>query len=89
MIPSPIKDFGRIVSVPFVEMSRNFLIWCEQITSQVNSSTIQQGMGSPEGVLSADVGTLYMDTNGSSGAILYVKRDASIAGDTKQGWILV
>lgn len=49
---------------------------------------IIQGHGSPEGVIEAIVGQQYMDLDGSSGNILYIKRDSDIGGDTKQGWFL-
>jgi len=89
MITSPIREFGRLLRVSVVEMSRNFLIWAEDMTSQVNKSTMATGTGSPEGVLDANVGKLYTDTSAGAGGLLYVKRDADIAGDTSQGWILV
>ena len=47
------------------------------------------GAGSPEGVIEANQGSLYMDDAGTAGSIVYVKRDANIAGDKTQGWILV
>ena len=47
------------------------------------------GTGSPESVVEANQGALYMDDAGTAGAILYIKRDADIAGDKTQGWILV
>ena len=47
------------------------------------------GTGSPEGVLSANQGQFYIDTNGASGSVLYVKRDTDIGGDATKGWILV
>lgn len=47
------------------------------------------GSGSPEGVVSASSTRLYMDTDGTAGNILYIKRDESIAKDRTQGWILV
>lgn len=47
------------------------------------------GSGSPEGIVDAQPSRLYMDMTGISGAILYIKRDANIAGNTKNGWILV
>ena len=50
---------------------------------------IATGSGSPEGVLRAGITKRYMDTAGTAGSILYIKRDADIAGDTTQGWILV
>ena len=59
--------------------------WFEEITRQVNANTIRSGTGSPEGVLIADPKTLYMDKNGTAGAILYIKR----TGTGNTGWILV
>ena len=47
------------------------------------------GTGSPEGVVVAEVGTEYMDKNGTSGNIKYIKRDSDVAGDKSQGWILI
>jgi hypothetical protein len=89
MITSPIREFGRLLRVNVVEMSRNFLIWSEDITSQANKSAMATGTGSPEGVIDAPVGKLYTDTSAGAGGLLYVKRDADIAGDTTKGWFLV
>jgi hypothetical protein len=50
---------------------------------------ILSGEGSPEGVVDAFEKRLYMDTIGTAGNILYIKRDSNIGGDPKQGWILV
>ena len=47
------------------------------------------GEDSPEGVIEANQGAVYMDDAGTAGAILYIKRNADIAGDKTQGWILV
>jgi len=47
------------------------------------------GTGSPEGVVDSKQGRLYMDDAGATGAVLYIKRDLSVAGDSTQGWILV
>lgn len=55
----------------------------------VSNLSILSGAGSPEGVVAARPTRLYMDTAGTAGAILYVKRGADIAGDRTQGWILV
>lgn len=55
----------------------------------VGDLAIAEGSGSPEGVLEARVTKLYMDTAGTAGNILYVKRDSDIGGDATQGWILV
>lgn len=49
-----------------------------------------RGTGSPEGVVRAREDSIYIDSAGVAGAILYVKRDASdVGGDTSKGWILV
>ncbi len=45
--------------------------------------------GSPEGVVDAVQGRLYMDNTGATGALLYIKRDPAIGGDSALGWILV
>ena len=55
----------------------------------INDRTIIITTGSPEAVIEATQGALCMDDAGLTGAILYVKRDADIAGDKTQGWILV
>ena len=66
-------------------MSQAFWSWTQEITR----GQVAIGSGSPEGVLEAPVSKQYMDTTGTAGNILYVKRDAAIGGDAKQGWILV
>ncbi len=47
------------------------------------------GTGSPESVVEASQGAVYMDDSGVTGAILYIKRDADISGDKTQGWVVV
>lgn len=59
--------------------------WAQQITQL----QILTGSGSPEGVVEAKIETLYMNTAGTAGSILYIKRDADVGGDRTQGWILV
>ena len=51
--------------------------------------SILEGSGSPEGVINAKVTKLYMDTSGTAGNILYIKRDEDIGGDATRGWVLV
>ena len=50
---------------------------------------IATGSGSPEGVVRAGITKRYMDTAGTAGNILYIKRDAELSNDPTQGWILV
>lgn len=59
--------------------------YLETVNRQVNESTMLSGSGSPEGVITANPKVLYMDTAGTSGNILYVKKSG--VGNT--GWILV
>lgn len=66
-------------------MTQTFRAW----TQGVSRLQILSGSGSPEGVVNAQQTTLYMDTAGTAGAILYIKRDTDVGGDPKQGWILV
>ena len=47
------------------------------------------GNGSPEGVVEALQFRLYIDEDGSTGSILYIKKLAEIADDITQGWVLV
>jgi len=60
-------------------------IWMDQITDL----QIVTGTGSPEGVFEALITRIYMDTAGTAGNILYIKRDADITGDKTKGWILI
>ena len=58
-------------------------------TQGVSRLQVLDGSGSPEGVVNAPQKTLYMDTAGTAGNILYIKRDKEVAGDATKGWILV
>lgn len=66
-------------------MSQVFRAWAQA----VSRLEILSGSGSPESVVNAPQKTLYMDTAGTAGAILYIKRDTNVGGDPTQGWILV
>ena len=74
---------------PIVEpggsMSSPMRLWVQQ----VNGLQVLTGAGSPEGVVSAPITTLYMNTAGGAGSVLYIKRDAAVSADPKDGWILV
>lgn len=75
---------------PFVnaqgEPEQEFNSWVQIITTR----TLIIGTGSPETVISAQQGAMYLDDTGTAGSILYIKRDNDDgAGDTAIGWILV
>lgn len=58
-------------------------------TQLVSRLGIITGSGTPEASVDAPQTSLYMDTAGTAGNILYIKRDTAVAGDTTKGWILV
>lgn len=76
---------GQPIVSPDGRMTQVFRSWAQG----VSKLEMLSGAGSPEGVVNATQKTLYMDTAGTAGAILYIKRDTSVAGDPTQGWILV
>jgi hypothetical protein len=65
--------------------SKEMWLWSRAVTDRL----VIVGTGSPESVFDANIGAMYIDDAGTSGNILYVKRDASVGGDKSQGWILV
>lgn len=67
------------------EMSQRFYSWTQAITNL----QILTGSGSPETVVEATETTLYMNTAGTAGNILYIKKLSDVAGDRSRGWILV
>ena len=83
MITPPPNHFSIVSEKGF--MRELFRAW----TFKVSKLDKLSGTGSPEGVISAEQFREYVDTAGVAGAIKYVKRDADIAGDRTQGWILI
>jgi hypothetical protein len=53
------------------------------ITVTVNKCTVSAGVGSPEGVLTAIPGSIYMNSSGGAGTSLYVKQ----TGTGNTGWV--
>jgi len=80
-----ISNQARIIVDPAGMTTPSMMIWMEQVTDL----QIVTGSGSPEGVFEALITRIYMDTAGTTGNILYIKRDADIAGDKSKGWILI
>lgn len=58
-------------------------------TEAVSQLVVSVGTGSPNGVLSAFQGKLYIDLSGGSGSVLYVKQVDSVGSDRTLGWVLV
>ncbi len=66
-------------------MSQEMRAWTQLITQL----DLIIGSGSPEGAQSSVAGRIYMDSAGTTGAIVYIKRDSDIGGDDSLGWILI
>jgi len=48
------------------------------------------GTGSPEGIVEAQQGRMYMDETGLAGAVLFIKQTADDgSGDRTKGWIAI
>ena len=67
------------------ETGQELRSWAQLLTDRA----LIIGTGSPETVVAAPQGASYMDDAGTTGTLLYLKRDGDIAGDTTKGWILV
>ena len=78
-----------VKGIPFVDKEGVLLERPHRTLQEVVQLDILSGSGSPEGVVEAAPRRLYMDTGGSAGSILYIKKSAAIAGDRTTGWILV
>lgn len=76
-------------TLPIIEEDDTMTQRTRTFMNQVARLGILEDSGSPEGVVDALPTSVYMDTSGSAGSILYIKRDADIAGDKTKGWILV
>lgn len=68
----------EIVSVDVVDISTGILTG----TGEVTVSLLSSGVGSPEGVVTAIVGSMYTDTTGGVGTTLYIKE----TGSSSTGW---
>jgi len=66
------------------QMSQDFFVWSREVTDKLNFLTPATGAGSPEGVVTAEIGKFYIDTTAAPGSVLYVKQFGS--GST--GWVL-
>ena len=69
------------------DLGKSTLLWANAYvtTLRPGAGTVQwtSGSGSPEGVLTAVIGSLYTRTNGGAGTTLYVKE----SGISNTGWI--
>lgn len=83
----PYKSINQTdVNIPIVERDNSPTQSHFQILDDLTQLEIRAGEGSPEGVYKEKAKTLYMDTKGATGSILYIKT-TGIDKDT--GWVLV
>lgn len=74
---------------PVVDEQGSMLQRMRSFMNAVARLSILEGTGSPEGVLEARATRQYMDTAGTAGNIMYVKKTNSIGGDKTLGWLLI
>jgi hypothetical protein len=66
-------------------VTANEIVWAKVRFGASTGPFDSAGSGSPEGVVTAPIGSLYRRTNGSTGTTLYVKE----AGTGTTGWVAV
>jgi hypothetical protein len=81
---TPLQRFVEIVTANKV-MTERMTEFMEATIRQVNQNTMEDGSGSPEGVVTAEPNKLYRNTAAGPGSNIYVKKTG--AGNT--GWELV
>jgi hypothetical protein len=86
--PVKIGGFGETFSIVIdgdeeIRIQDGTTVIKNKVKVDNTASTINSGSGTPEGTLSAAVGSLYMRTDGGAGTSLYVKESGS--GNT--GWV--
>lgn len=86
-IPKP--DGDRPITDPDFTMHEVYREWVRQMTNEVNGRSLIFGTGSPEGFVNSSKGREYMDEDGTTGNIKYIKKFSDIAGDKSLGWILI
>jgi len=73
---------SNMIVSPLTGIKTNKNIQCNSISLQ-GSTGIYTGVGSPEGAISAKIGSLYIRTDGGAGTTLYIKE----SGTGNIGWI--
>lgn len=72
-----IGDFAKWTEREFEQIERVFAVL------QVMTDRIKVGTATPEGAVTADVGTLFIRTDGGASTVLYVKE----SGTGNTGWV--
>jgi hypothetical protein len=74
---------------PLVDSDGRASLQLQKVINQLFYSQPILGNGSPEGVVEALQFSEYIDKDGSTGQVKYVKTLTDIGGDKSKGWILV
>lgn len=75
----PLGDLGRLI-VRLYDVFREYA----RVVNDLDDRSVLRGAGSPEGVVVANRGRIYMRTDGGAGTALYVKEsDDGLA----TGWV--
>jgi hypothetical protein len=92
MITTQQNPFTSIPNVVFGQGARSLFgtfadngVDTVQVSGTMSSFNLKRGTGSPESVVTANVGTIYQRTDGAAGTTIYVKESGS--GNT--GWTAV
>lgn len=78
-------NVGQPIVNDNLTMSDAFRTW----TQLTNLSNAILHNGNPEGVVIADQYQFLINTAGTSGSLLYIKKLADIGGNKSQGWVAV
>lgn len=87
--PQQLDSFGKFrnpvyIDQPVILTIRNLGNVQDHETGVLEPSIIYSGQGTPEGVVVADRGVMYLRTDGGAGTTLYIKE----SGDgTNTGWV--
>lgn len=86
--PQILDSFGKFKQPVYIENAVILTITGlentpDHDTGIISADPILSGSGSPEGVITATPGTIYMNTSGGSGTTLYVKE----TGSNETGWV--
>ena len=81
----PLIDFSQ----PIVDSGGYATLQFQNFLNEISILIPIRGEGSPEGVVDAPLWAEYIDTNGSSGAIKYIKMSSSVDGNTAKGWVIL
>lgn len=93
LVPRP--NGTNPIAEPNLTMVQKFRSWVNSIHGCVEDTVAQVALltpilstGSPEGVVPAAAGQVYLDTAGASGSRRYTKMVDDVAGNTDEGWVL-